>query len=622
MSLESTRDDVVVTQLHAAIPDDGGVFYSTPLALPRWRRCCYYAPFQRHAINPALDLWPEGYNQCHPLPLRSTAELHNAKHGGMFALFQLEDGDYLALLPLVGMHSVASLRGDGQSLRLEAAHFAGTPFEGELPLLACARAASPCAASARVWELALAHPTLRGTGRLRRDKTYPEVFEYLGWCSFEEFKLAIDEPIITGVMRRLAASPVPVRWVLIDDGHVDDGSRATDRMIETQEGAPGQVSTATSARRLHSAHPHPEKFPRGWAPVRAAADADLRLRWLGLWLNYNGYWGGILADHALGSEVDRHLIRLKNTPDSPKLPGETPGDADVFYEAFLRPVQEAGFDFIKVDNQAANLRKYADSTNVQNAVTATAGCRHAFENTVAAHFSGVIGCMAHNNLCILHQPLSQVMRCSEDYKKEDAWRAKHHLHNSFGNMLWMGQTVWGDHDMFHSSDRVAGPLMARSKAISGGPVYLSDHPDHFVRELITPLHLTDGRILRPLAPAVPTPESVFIDPYEDDDAYRVIAPLPHGTAALAAYNLTHPEKNRPWRMAHGRPPTPRSDAPLPKWRGRPARRLGNHVAMLRKRTGRPRHTACIRPPLRHAHPHRPPPHVRRALYRLHARAAY
>ncbi|AHF91725.1 raffinose synthase [Opitutaceae bacterium TAV5] len=543
-------DEIVfIISLHNAVPRADGLLAAAPVILPAWSTCCYYAPFQRHAINPDLDLWPEGYNQCHPLPLRSADELHHAKRGGMFALFELAEGDYLALLPLAGMRSVAWLQGDvdAAALCIEASHY-GAPdatFTGELPLLACARASSPYAACARVWEIALAHPAMRGVGRLRRDKHYPEVFEYLGWCSFEEFKLDINERIITGALRALAASPVPVRWALIDDGHIDDGSRATDPLIETREGAadgPGQVSAALHARCLHSAHPHPEKFPRGWAPVRAAADADPRLRWLGLWLNHNGYWGGIAADHTLGTDIDSHLVPLDDAPDSAKLPGEQPGDGDVFYEAFTKPVYEAGFDFLKVDNQAANLRKYAGSSNVRNAVVAAAGCRHGLEKSVAAHFEAVIGCMAHNNLCILHQPVSQVMRCSEDYKKEDAWRAKHHLHNSLGNMLWMGQTVWGDHDMFHSSDRVAGPLMARSKAISGGPVYLSDHPDDFVRELITPLHLSDGRILRPLAPAVPTPESVFMDPYEDNEAYRVIAPLPHGCAALAAYNLTHPGK--------------------------------------------------------------------------------
>lgn len=547
--LDATGERVVVLPM-SGVPDREGLLFSRRLNLPEWVRCCYYAPFQRHAINPTLDLWPEGYNQCHPLPIRSEAELGRAKRGGMFVVFELADGSYLALLPLVGAETVAWLRGDGDTgLRIDAAHF-GSPekaFAGDLPLFASARADTPYAAGARAWALALEHPTLRGLGRLRGEKTYPEVFEYLGWCSFEEYKLDINERVIVDALRALATSPVPVRWALIDDGHIDDGSRVSDPLLQTQEGAaggPGQTNLATQTRRLHGADPHPEKFPNGWSTIRATADSDPRLRWLGLWLNYNGYWGAIAADHKLGAEVDRHLVSLDpGDPRSAKLPGEKPGAADVFHEAFMRPVAESGFDFIKVDNQAANLRFYAESPALENATAAAVAFRRAFEQTVAGRFSGVIGCMAHNNVCILHQPVSQVMRCSEDYKKEDPWRAKHHLHNSFGNMLWMGHTIWGDHDMFHSSDRVAGALMARSKAISGGPVYLSDHPDDFVRELIAPLHLSDGRVLRPLTPAVPLPESVFIDPYEDDDAYRVIAPLPHGCAALAAYNLAHPEKN-------------------------------------------------------------------------------
>ncbi len=511
-----------------------GLVFSGPVVVPDWIRCVYYAPFQRHAINPDLDLWPEGYNQCHPLPVRS---LHDVKRGGLFAVLELEDGGYLALLPLVGHRSAAWLRGDGDGLRLEAGTFGTAPgFEGELPLLAAARDPDLYRACARVWAAALRHPALSGVGRLRHHKTYPEVFDHLGWCSFEEFKLNIDEQIIVSSIRRLAASEIPVRWVLVDDGHIDDGTRASAPALETQEGAAGQVSAALDARRLHAATPHPEKFPRGWKPVTEAV-LGTRIRWLGLWLNFNGYWGGVSARHALGATLDSHLVTV--APET-KLPGERVIDGEMFFDALTRPARDAGFDFLKVDNQAGNLRKYAG--RVPNAVRASASCKHGLDTAVRRHFDGVIGCMAHNNLCAFHQPAAQIMRCSEDYKKEDAWRARHHLHNSFGNMLWLGQTVWGDHDMFHSSDRVAGPLMARSKAISGGPIYLSDAPDRFVPGLIRPLCFADGRILRPLAPAVPLPESVFTDPYEHDNAYRVIAPLPHGCAAAAAYNLTHPAK--------------------------------------------------------------------------------
>lgn len=57
--------------------------------------------------------------------------------------------------------------------------------------------------------------------------------------------------------------------------------------------------------------------------------------------------------------------------------------------------------------------------------------------------------------------------------------------------------------------------MARSKAISGGPVYLSDAPEMFAKENILPLIDTDGKLFRPVAPAVPTPESILINPLMD-----------------------------------------------------------------------------------------------------------
>jgi hypothetical protein len=107
----------------------------------------------------------------------------------------------------------------------------------------------------------------------------------------------------------------------------------------------------------------------------------------------------------------------------------------------------------------------------------------------------------------------------------------------------MGHTVFGDHDMFHSSDTVCGRLMAVSKAMSAGPVYLSDHPDDFIAEHIMPLCYADGRIIRPLAPALPLPESVFSNPYKEKTPYHVIAPMPNTAASIVTYNLYESEQS-------------------------------------------------------------------------------
>lgn len=80
-------------------------------------------------------------------------------------------------------------------------------------------------------------------------------------------------------------------------------------------------------------------------------------------------------------------------------------------------------------------------------------------------------------------------------------------------------------------------MMARSKAVSGGPVYLSDAPEDFAGELIWPLVNEEGLLYRPEAPAVPAPESVFTNPVYSGKAFRVIAPVGEKAMAMICYNL-------------------------------------------------------------------------------------
>jgi len=524
----SARGHVHVAKDLRCGPATDGIFLQRRLRLPAFTHACYYAPFQKYAIDPALDLWPEAYNQCHPLPVD---DLGRAKRGGLFLILQLADGSYLSLLPVVTARSMSWLRGDGQDLLVETGHWGTDGWSGDVPVLAWASDRNLYRACEKVWRQALAHPQVDGLAAMRSEKKYPEPFRYLGWCSWEEFKWNINEEVLVRTIRDLDASAVPVRWVLVDDGHIDEGRPAE---LISGDGQNGEVPIHESERRLFSLAAN-RRFPHGWKPILQARRGS-KIQWMGVWLNFNGYWGGIHRENALGSLNDA-LLETAAGALQPHYDGES---SKVFYDAFVGRQQEEGFDFVKVDNQAKNITFYRGL--VPNAVQATMNNHRALENAVDRNLTAMINCMAHNNLCAFSSRHSQITRCSEDYKKGDLWRAKHHLNNSFANMLWLGQTVWGDHDMFHSCDEVANGVMARSKAISGGPIYLSDHPDNIRLDHVMPLCFEDGRLLQPLAPAVPLPESAFINTYEDSAAYRIIAPLSHGCAALVAYNLTHPEK--------------------------------------------------------------------------------
>lgn len=509
----------------ATVPDGDGLLFSSPLALPNFRRGCYFAPFQKHAINPSLNLWPEAYNQCQPLAIRALSELERK---GLFLLLETPDGDFLAVLPLTGDRSMAWFNPLDGELHLESGHYGSSAWAGDLPLLCWARGATPYDACRDVWHLAAAHsPAVVRRGR----KTFPEMFEYLGWCSWEEFKWDISEAGLQEILDHIESSEVPVRWTLFDDGYIDEGDGPADREPEGQE---GEVPAHQNERKLDRFSPRKDRFPHGWERLLQRKGAGREIRWMGVWLNFNGYWGGIRADNHLGP-ANAHLQGLS---PGVKMPKPEAAAARAFYREFVGEQARGGFDFLKVDNQAGNIPFYRGL--VPNAVEAAMNNHRALHEAAGERSLPVINCMAHNPPGVFGNGASHVTRCSEDYKKGDLWRAKHHLSNSFTNMLWLGQTVWGDHDMFHSSDDAAGDVMARSKAISGGPIYLSDHPLDFHRERIAPLCFRDGRILRPLAPAVPLPDSIFVDTYDEAAALRVIAPLPHHCAAIAVYNLTAP----------------------------------------------------------------------------------
>ena len=55
------------------------------------------------------------------------------------------------------------------------------------------------------------------------------------------------------------------------------------------------------------------------------------------------------------------------------------------------------------------------------------------------------------------------------------------------------------------------------------------------RELVRRLCLADGRILRAAEPAVPTPESIFIDSYQSDRAFRALAPIDRESAVVVRH---------------------------------------------------------------------------------------
>jgi hypothetical protein len=500
---------VLVERAFAGTPDGEGILKRYEVAVPPFEKACYFANYQKYdVVDPKNETWPEGGNRIQPLRVE---HFRGLKCGGMQLLLQRAGGGYGVLLPVAGERTLAYFHSREDTLTLNLATFGTAAVEGDLPLLAWAWDADPYLAFRKAWLTAMSHERVGFSTRPREEKHYPEIFRYLGWCSWEQYLREIDEQTLLYAVDAIEKSGLPIRYVLVDDGHLHHEG---DRLLDF----------APSAR-----------FPHGWQPLLSRRRPEA-IRWMGLWLNFNGYWKGICPANNLGP-LNEHLA--SDATGKMLLPKGGKLHSAAFYDAMIGAARRAGFDFVKVDNQAGNLANYRGTA--QPAACAAANAQ-ALEAACAVHMDGLINCMAHNAVCLFNTRASAVTRCSEDYKMNNLPRARRHLHNSYGNMPWLGITVWGDHDMFHSNDPVSGQMMAVSKAMSGAPVYLSDDPAKFAPQNIKPLCYEDGELLRPLSPAFPLSDGLFMDPFADGRPYRVIAPLANRAAAVVAYNLTEPEQ--------------------------------------------------------------------------------
>jgi hypothetical protein len=494
---------VEVLENYSGKPDRHGTFESYLLELPGFERAVYYRS----------GWWPAGGNRVFP---EVHTDFNELEEGGIFILLKLKGGEYLALLPISGPIAYSWLGAHKGKLQLKMGTHGNEPIEGTIPLCSWATSANPYQACNTAWKQALNCRQIKGAALMREQKIYPEAFKYLGWCSWEHYKGRINEQNMVRAMSDIENSGIPVRFFLVDDGHFDRKSLVPN-----------------------------EKFPNGYKPLTDMRKAD-KITWVGIWYAFLGNNHGVTAPGNLG-----HVTKFMYECKAKKLlPVRNEKGAREFYEYVLGFAKEDDVDFLKVDFQTDALPFYAgvadanplkglppDNSNATgNPVAAATNLAKVFQSVVEEQMNGLINCNWHNAVSLFNSKRSVVGRCSEDYKVGNLTKAKGHLHHSYAATPWLGQIAWGDHDMFHSNDPFAGRMMAVSKAMSGGPVYLSDEPTEFDAGIIRPLVFEDGRLLRPLAPAAPLHEDLFYEP-DAGRLYRVVAPLANRAAAIVVYNL-------------------------------------------------------------------------------------
>lgn len=483
------------------------------IEIPAYKQGIFFSRDSR----PGDYQWPNNTNRLLPWVFNRLDDLTQEDYPGIPSngapsvlgdalLLELTDGGFLFAKAVAGENSISwfQVNKDG-SLTVYLSTLGTDALASQAPVLLAEKGKTVYDAIHKAYTALIGNREVSALQK-RTDKDYFEAFNYLGWCSWEHYHFDIDETKMLNDLDGIEASGLPIRYVLIDDGHL-----------------------TSKNRQLTSFVPDKERFPNGWKNIISRKKED-KIKWMGLWYNFCGYWMGISPENDFPEKIKETLYSYNGS----MLPGKSKENIGTFYQYYIGTLKDYGFDFLKIDNQSFLLPLYMGNTEV---IRQAKACNLALEEQTHNQQVGLMNCMAQNILNIDHTQYSNLARVSIDYKKYDEDMAKSHLFQSYTNTLLQGQTVWPDHDMFHSSDTICGSLMARSKAISGGPVYLSDSPVDFVKENILPLIDEEGRIFRPEAPAIPTPESVITNPLKDGKAYRVFAPTGNEAVSLICYNL-------------------------------------------------------------------------------------
>lgn len=340
-----------------------------------------------------------------------------------------------------------------------------------------------------------------GLGRLRRDKPVPRFVDHFGWCTWDAFYQDVSEQAVATGLASFQHAGVMPRFVILDDG-----------WQSTRE-------LPTGERRLSSFSAN-DRFAGELSRLVHTAKETFGVETFLVWHAFIGYWGGVDPEGLPGYEVTARARRfgegiLAHQPSVNEqwwgsLVGVVPAAHIArFFDDYHARLAAQGVDGVKVDNQAV-LEGVAQGEGGR--VALTRAYREALEASVERHFEGrLINCMANAQETYYGSPRSTLTRGSIDFFPARPEMHAAHLYTNAQVGLWFGEFMLIDWDMFQSAHEW-GPYHAAGRALSGGPVYVSDAPGRHDAALLRQLVCTDGSVLRCDGPGLPTLDTLCSDP--------------------------------------------------------------------------------------------------------------
>lgn len=425
------------------------------------------------------------------------------------ALFKFKD-HYGCFIPMVGKAFKATLNGGTKTeIGIEMTAYLGGLKEVKEPFYLYAKAPTLDEAIHKAFSALADYKELP----LREKRRFPDLLRYLGWCSWDAVYKEVDEEAIRKKVEELKNKNVPIRWLIIDDGWMD-----------------------TEGEFLNSFEPDKNKFPNGFKNMLKDIKSDGIIDAVGVWHALGGYWSGINPESPLVTKEDNYLYKAVNGKVIP-----SPFNGGHFYRDWYKYLRNEGIDFVKVDAQSSIPSFFENSLSVSEG---SRGLNEALEEGAIYFDNTIINCMGMAMENVLARPNSSVSRNSNDFFPNDKNSFSEHLIENAYNALYHNEFYNCDWDMFWTThpQNLKHSLL---RAISGGPVYVSDKIGETNPEVLKPLAYLDGEILLMDRSAKPTEDSAFIDPLKEGvlKLHNVASWGNKKAGGIALFNLTSNEQS-------------------------------------------------------------------------------
>ncbi len=360
--------------------------------------------------------------------------------------------------------------------------------------------------------------------KMREERTYPQSLEYFGWCSWDAFQIRVHHQGLLQKVNEFITQGVPVHYAIIDDMWAD---------VPNLNNIPRDTSFDDMVTQMHQSkirtfEGDPVRFPNGMKQ----AVADLKkagIPTVGVWFPTTGYWSGYDKDGATAKELGDNLVQTKQ---GKWMPAPEKQKAAAYFDTLCGKVKDWGADFVKIDNQGFHTNYREIATYGQSA----SALQSAIDGATQKHFNGaLINCMGMPSECLFHRTDSAVCRCSDDFQPESReWFAKNILQCAYNGLL-QGQYLVNDWDMWWTDDEQA-VKNSLCRAISGGPVYVSDKLNRTRAKVLKPILLKNGKLLRCDESAKPTADCLLANPTQGNALFKIFNRV-GDSAVMAAYNV-------------------------------------------------------------------------------------